>query len=61
MWCWRRLVSITWTARRKKQSILREINPQKDLERLAELEGPVLWPFDGKSGLMGKDLNTRKD
>ena len=59
--CWRRLVSITWTARRSNQSILREINPQRDLERLAEPEGPILWPFDGKSWLIGKDLDAGKD
>ena len=25
-WCWRRLLSVAWTARRSNQSILREIN-----------------------------------
>ena len=25
LWCWRRLLRITWTARRSKQSILKEI------------------------------------
>ena len=27
MWCWRRLLRVPWTARRYKQSILKEINP----------------------------------
>ena len=27
LWCWRRLLRVTWTARRSNQSILREINP----------------------------------
>ena len=27
MWCWRRLLSIPWTARRSNQSILKEISP----------------------------------
>ena len=27
LWCWRRLLSIHWTARRSNQSILKEINP----------------------------------
>ena len=33
-WCWRRLLSITWRARRSNQSILKEINPEYSLERL---------------------------
>ena len=32
MWCWRRLLSIPWTARRSNQSILKEINPRISLE-----------------------------
>ena len=27
LWCWRRLLRITWTARRSNQSILKEISP----------------------------------
>ena len=34
LWCWRRLQRVPWTARRSKQSILREINPESSLERL---------------------------
>ena len=34
MWCWRRLSSIPWTARRSNQSILKEISPEYSLERL---------------------------
>ena len=32
--CWRRLLSISWTARRSTQSILKEINPEYSLEGL---------------------------
>ena len=32
LWCWRRLLSVPWTARRSNQSILREINPGISLE-----------------------------
>ena len=32
LWCWRRLLSIPWTARRSNQSILKEINPGISLE-----------------------------
>ena len=34
MWCWRRLLSIPWTARRSNQSILKEIIPGCSLEGL---------------------------
>ena len=34
MWCWRRLLRVTWTARRSKQSIPKEINLEDSLERL---------------------------
>ena len=27
LWCWRRLLRVSWTARRSKQSILKEISP----------------------------------
>ena len=34
LWCWRRLLRVTWTARRSDQSILKEINPEYSLEGL---------------------------
>ena len=34
VWCWRRLLSIPWTARRSNQSILKEISPEYSLEGL---------------------------
>ena len=34
LWCWKRLLSVPWTARRSNQSILKEINPEYALERL---------------------------
>ena len=34
LWCWRRLLKVPWRARRSKQSILREINPEYSLEGL---------------------------
>ena len=34
LWCWRRLLRISWTARRSNQSILKEINPECSLEGL---------------------------
>ena len=32
LWCWRRLLRVPWTARRSKQSILKEISPGITLE-----------------------------
>ena len=40
LWCWRRLLSVPWTARRSNKSILKEISPG---------ETPILWPSDAKS------------
>ena len=34
LWCWRRFLSVPWTARRSNQSILKEINPEYSLEGL---------------------------
>ena len=34
LWCWSRLLRVLWTARRSKQTILKEINPEYALERL---------------------------
>ena len=34
LWCWRRLLRVSWTARRSNQSILKEINPECSLEGL---------------------------
>ena len=33
-WCWRRLLRVSWTARRSNQSILKEISPEYSLEGL---------------------------
>jgi len=34
LWRWRRLLKVSWTARRSNQSIFREINPEYSLEGL---------------------------
>ena len=34
LWCWRRLLSVSGTARRSNQSILKEISPGISLERM---------------------------
>ena len=34
LWCWRRLLRVSWPARRSNQSILKEISPEHSLEGL---------------------------
>ena len=34
LWCWRRLLRVSWTARRSNQSILKDISPGCSLEGL---------------------------
>ena len=34
LWCWRKLLRVTWTARRSNQSILKETKPEYSLKRL---------------------------
>ena len=34
LWCWRRLLRVPWTARKSKQSILKETSPECSLEWL---------------------------
>ena len=41
LWCWRRLLRVSWTERRLNQSILNKINPEYSLDEL--------WSFDTKS------------
>ena len=47
LWCWRRLLRVPWTARRSKQSILKEISPGISLEGLM-LKLKLLWPPHAK-------------
>ena len=62
LWCWRRLLRVPWTARRSRESILKEISPENSLEATdAEAEAPVVWPPDVKSWLIGKDPDAGKD
>ena len=41
LWCWRRLLRVPWTARRAKQSTLKEISPEYSLEYLAKAKTPI--------------------
>ena len=34
LWCWRKLLRVSWTARKSNQAILKEISPEYSLEGL---------------------------
>ena len=34
LWCWRRLLRVSWTVRRSNESVLKEISPEYSLEGL---------------------------
>ena len=56
-WCWRRLLRVTWTARRSNQSILKEINPEYSLEGLMlELKLQYFGHLIGKVDSLEKTL-----
>ena len=61
LWCWRRLLSVPWTARRSNQSILKEISPSCSLEGLVvklklQYFGHLMWRTDSfeKTLMLGK-------
>ena len=67
MWCWRRFLSVPWTARRSKQSILKEINHEYSLEGLMlklklQYFGHLIWRVDssGKTLRLGKIEGRRR-
>ena len=48
LWCWRRLLRVSWTARRSNQSILKEISPGISLEGMMlklklQYFGHLMW------------------
>ena len=50
LWCWRRLLRVTWAARRSNQFILKEISPEFSLEGLMlKLKLLILWLPDVKN------------
>ena len=53
LWYWRRLLRVTWTARRSNQSSIIIIGR-------IDAEAPILWPLDVKSRLIGKDSDAGK-
>ena len=62
LWCWRRLLSVPWTARRSNQSILEKNQSWIFIGRTdAEAEAPILWPPDVKNWPIRKDPDAGKD
>ena len=59
-WCWRRLLRVSWAARRYNQWILKETSPEYSLEGHAEAEAPVLWPPDAKSQFIREDPDWKR-
>ena len=54
-WCWRRLSRDPWTARRSKQSILKEISPEYSLEELMlKLKLQYFGHLMGRTGSLEK-------
>ena len=67
LWCWRRLLRVSWTARRSNQSILKEISPEYSLEGLMlkmklQYFGHLMWRADSleKTLMLGKIEGRRK-
>ena len=61
LWCWRRLSSVPWTARRFNQSVLKEIGWIFIGRTDAEPEAPMLLSPDVRNWLIGKDPDAGKD
>ena len=67
LWCWRRLLRVSWTARRSNQSILKEISPEYSLEGLMlklklQYFGHLMLRADSleKTLMLGKIENRRR-
>ena len=67
LWCWRRLLSVPWTARRSNQSIFKEISLECSLEGLMlklklQYFGHLIWRADSleKTLILGKIEGRRR-
>ena len=67
LWCWRRLLTVPWTARRSNQSILKEISPERSLEGLmlklkVQYFGHLMRRIDSleKTLMLGKTEGRRR-
>ena len=67
LWCWRRLLRVPWTARKSKQSIVKEVSPGCSLEGLIlklklQYFGPLMQRADSfeKTLIFGKIEGRRR-
>ena len=63
--CWRRLLRVSWTARRSNQQILKETNPEYSLKGLMlklHYFGPLKWKANSvkKTLILGKTESRRR-
>ena len=68
LWCWRRLLRVSWTARRSNKSILKEISWEYLLEELMlklklQYFGHLMWRADSleKTLMLGQIEGRRKE
>ena len=62
LWCWRRFLTVPWTARRPNQSILKEISPEYLLEGLMlKLKLQYFGHLMRRVNWFRKDPDTGKD
>jgi len=66
LWCWKRFLRVSWTARTANQSILKEINPEYTLEWVMlklklQYFGHLIWRADllEKTLMLGKTEGRR--
>ena len=67
LWCWRRILSVPWTARRSNQSMPNEVSPEYSLEGLMlklklQYFGHLMWRTDSSemTGMLGKTEGGRR-
>ena len=61
LWCWRKLLRVSWAARRSNQSILKEINPEYSLQGLVlKLKLQPFGHLIQKAGSLEKTLMLGK-
>ena len=60
LWCWRRLLTVPWTARRSNQLILKELNPEYLLKELM-LKLQYFGQLMQRAKSLEKDPNDGKD
>ena len=61
LWCWRRLLRVTWTARRSNQSVLKAISPEYSSEGwMLKLEFQSFGHLMGRTDSLEKTLMLGK-